>query len=160
MPSLNQNLQDLDCSNDNLTSLPSLNENLQLLDCHDNKLTSLPSLNKNLQQLYCSKNKLTSLPQLNENLEELYCYDNDIPEMLINFRIISENKRNLINNVAKCRYKIMCLKYKEHFRRWLWIKVRLPKIQKHYHPDNLEKILDALGEDCDENELDEVIENW
>ena len=128
--SLPEDTTKINVSNKNLTYLPDLSrfKNLQQLYCNDNKLTSLPPLNENLLYLHCSNNKLTSLPQLNENLEELYC-NNNIPKILINSGIILENKRNLINNIAKCRYRIMCLKYKEHFRRWLWIKVRLPKIQ-------------------------------
>ena len=114
--------------------------------------TELDISDKNIQEIL-------DLKQFTD-LEKLYCYNNNIPKILINDEFISENKRNIINKLSKCRYKIMCLKYKEHFRQWLWIKVRLPKIEQRYHPDNLKGILDALGDDCDENELDEAIENW
>jgi len=155
-----KNLQILNCHFNNLTSLPQLNKNLKILFCSNNKLTSLPQLNNKLKILHCSYNELTLLPQLNEELIELYCSNNFIPQILINDGFILETKRNLINNVAKCRYRIMCLKYKEHFRRWLWIKVRLPRIENHYHPDNLKELLDKLGDDCEEDVLDEAIENW
>jgi len=160
LPQLNEKLKVLECSHNKLTSLPQLNEKLRELYCFNNKLTSLPQLNENLLILYCSSNNLTSLPQLNENLQELMCSNNFIPQILINDWYISETKRNLINNVAKCRYRIMCLKYKEHFRRWLWIKVRLPRIENHYHPDNLKELLDKLGDNCEEDVLDKAIENW
>jgi Leucine-rich repeat (LRR) protein len=161
LPQLNENLQKLYCSNNQLTSLPLLNENLQKLFCYNNKLTLLPQLNENLEYLYCEYNKLTSLPPLNINLQVLYCHNNKLPKILNDDNAnITENKRKLINNIAKCRYRIMCLKYRELFRRWLWVKVRQPKIQEHYHPDKLKEILDKLGEDCDENELDEAIDRW
>ena len=160
--SLPEDVEKIDVSYKKLTYLPDLSrfKNLQILNCHFNNLTSLPQLNNKLKILHCSYNELTLLPQLNEELIELYCSNNFIPQILINDGFILETKRNLINNVAKCRYRIMCLKYKEHFRRWLWIKVRLPRIQNHYHPDNLKELLDNLGDDCEEDVLDEAIENW
>lgn len=48
----------------------------------------------------------------------------------------------------------MCLKYKKQFRDWLWIKVRLPRIEQKYHPDNLLKLLELCD---DETNLDDLI---
>ena len=73
LPSM-PNLQVLNCENDQLTSLPSM-PNLRVLCCRNNRLTSLPSY-PNLQVLYCQNNQLNSLPSY-PNLRELYCYNND-----------------------------------------------------------------------------------
>jgi hypothetical protein len=127
-------------------------------------LTSLPQLNKNLQMLECNNNKLISLPELNEKLEYLDSTINNLPNILNNYDFISEeirtNVNQFINNVNKCKYRIMCFKYRNHFRRFYFDKVLRPKIEKHYHPSNLNKILDSLGEHCNEEELDKAIESW
>jgi hypothetical protein len=70
-------------------------------------------------------------------------------------------------DVYKClhRLKILnrfrdmfyALKYKRRFRHWLWVRVRLPKIERHNHPDLLRRVLD----DSDEfGDLDTVMETF
>ena len=54
----------------------------------------------------------------------------------------------------------MCFKYKEHFRRWLWKKVRLPKIERDYHPNKLLEILNGMKNEEDEEEFMKIIETW
>ncbi len=54
----------------------------------------------------------------------------------------------------------MSLKYRNHFRRWLWERVRLPKIEKQYHPNNLIKILNGISDNATENEFLDIIEEW
>ncbi len=77
LPRLPDNLEQLYCSNNKLTSLPNnLPNNLKILNCSYNKLTSLPDLHSliNLEELNCSDNyNLTNLPDLPPNLKELYC---------------------------------------------------------------------------------------
>ena len=53
----------------------------------------------------------------------------------------------------------MCLKYKKQFHDWLWIKVKLPKIQSKYHPDKLFELLKNVDEN-DEKAFCDAIENW
>lgn len=49
------------------------------------------------------------------------------------------------------------LKYKGRFRHWLWVRVRLPKIERDNHPDLLRRVLD----DSDEfGDLDTVMETF
>ena len=182
LPELNQSLQILWCSHNQLTSLPELNQSLQRLSCYDNQLTSLPALNPSLQELYCShnqlillpalnpslqylscsNNQLTSLPALNQSLQELYCSNNLLP-ILFDQGLLNEEQKNTINKAFQCieRFKMMfyCLKYKQRLRDWLWLKVRLPNIERLYHPNNLNKLLHA-GEHMTEEELDQVICNW
>ena len=52
------------------------------------------------------------------------------------------------------RHLWYCLQYKKQFKKWLWEKVREPKIQKMYNPIYL---IENLGEDDD---LDTVLHNW
>jgi len=157
---LNPSLQRLDCSHNKLTLLPALNPSLQRLWCDNNQLTSLPELNPSLQFLYCHNNQLTSLPELNPSLQRLYCHNNLLP-ISINQGWLNAEQKNTINNAFQCieRFKMMfyCLKYKTKLRDWLWLKVRLPKIERLYHPNNLNKLLNA---DMSEEELDNVLSIW
>ena len=77
LPSM-PNLRIIRCWNDQLTSLP-LMPNLQFLSCNDNQLTSLPPMPK-LEQLDCVNNQLTSIP-LMPNLKFLNCNDNQLTSL-------------------------------------------------------------------------------
>ncbi len=161
LPELNENLEYLRCSNNNLSLLPKLNKNLQKLWCSINKLTLLPKLNENLNTLGCSFNNLIILPELNENLKMLFSSGNKLPNILnIDTTELTNIERNTINRFIKCKYRIMCLKYKNHFRRWLWERVRLPKIEKQYLPNNLLEILNNMKNENDEEEFIKVVETW
>ncbi len=66
------------------------------------------------------------------------------------------------NNATECLYRckllFWSLKFKTKFRDWLWLKVRLPKIEKAYHPNKLNELLNV--EDMNDEELDNAIGNW
>jgi hypothetical protein len=72
-----------------------------------------------------------------------------------------EEDKNRLNNAIQClhRFKLLfwSLKYKAQLRHWLWVRVRLPKIEKTYHPSKLNELLNA---DMSEEELDNVLINW
>ena len=139
--------------------MPTLPQNLEELYCSNNKLTSLPSLPQNLQKLYCSNNKLTLLPTLPQNLKILSystiaIYKTVNSNSLIDYRnSLIEIKKNIqiINNFRDLYY---CLKFKKQLRKWLWEKVREPIVKKLYNPIYL---IENLGEDDD---LDKVLDNW
>jgi len=59
----------------------------------------------------------------------------------------------------KCYTFANLLKYKKQFRDWLYIKVRLPKIQRKYNPENLIAILKDIQEN-DEETFDIALESW
>ena len=59
--------------------------------------------------------------------------------------------RKGVNNFRHLWY---CLQYKKQFRKWLWEKVREPKIKKLYDPKYL---VENLKYDDD---LDTVLDNW
>jgi Leucine-rich repeat (LRR) protein len=152
LPTLPQNLKTLFCYSNKLTSLPNLPKNLEILDCSENEITLLSSLPKTLRTLYCSDNQLTLLPTLPQNLEILDCYDNPICEIVNNNSLIKiKQNMRILNNFRHLYY---CLQFKKQLRKWLWEKVREPKIKKLYNPIYL---IENLG---DEDDLDTVLNNW
>jgi len=173
LPPLNDNLIQLYCSFNCLTSLPLLNNKLKHLNCSHNQLTKLPPLNNNLIQLYCYYNNITELPPLNNNLTQLYCSHNDLTELpplnneLKNLdccynNIYNENIEKykndycnikIIQTLRNFRYTYYALKYKKHFKRWLWEKVREPKIMAKFHPSHLTHLLDT-------DDLEVFLEDW
>jgi len=152
LPTLPQNLKILHCYNNQLTSLPTLPQNLKILYCDNNQLTSLPTLPQNLELLHCFCNQLTSLPTPPQNLKELYCHDNPISK-IVNSNILFQRIKN-IQILNHFRHLYYCLKFKTHFRKWLWEKVRLPNVNKLYSPTYL---IENLG---DEDDLETVLDNW
>jgi Leucine-rich repeat (LRR) protein len=153
LPPLNYKLERLYCSYNELTELPPLNNNLTQLYCHFNNLTSLPPLNNILKILNCHHNQLTWLPPLNNNLQELICYNNNIYNE--NIEKYKYNYRNIkiIQTLRNFRNTYYLLKFKKHFKRWLWEKVREPKIMAKFHPSHL----DALEETDD---LQVFLDDW
>ena len=178
LPSLPISLKSLHCNNNFMSSLPLLPENILNLHCNNNKLNSLPSLPNSLKNLHCHYNQLTSLPELPNSLEYLNCNLNkltSLPEIptSLNFldylntpiyRIVNSNIdsvkridtiRRQIQIINRFRFLYYSLKFKKQFRKFLWEKIREPKIQKYYSPDNLIELLRENEED-----VDEVLSNW
>ena len=151
LPPLNDNLTHLNCSDNQLTGLPPLNDNLEFLDCYDNQLTELPHLNNKLRILDCQDNQLTELPPLNNNLKYLNCFNNNIFNK--NIKSTMYGNTNIIQTLRNFRNTYYLLKFKKHFKRWLWEKVREPKIMAKFHPSHL----DALEETDD---LEVFLEDW
>jgi Leucine-rich repeat (LRR) protein len=152
----------LDCMHNNLTSFDNLPRELEYLYCSYNKLTSLPKLSEQLKKIMCNNNKLTILPDLPENIQYIFCgnntiiYEDDIYDCYANINdplSIYETgpvliKGNIdifkikIKNINKFRYTYYCVKYKKQFRKLLWEKLRLPKIQEEFKPTK--KLLNKL----------------
>jgi len=166
LPPLNNNLKYLSCHRNNLTELPPLNNNLEYLDCFGNNLTKLPPLNNNLNYLSCARNQLTELPPLNNTLTHLYCYSNQLTWLpplnnelqgLICYHNNIYNKNinntNIIKILRNFRNTYYLLKFKKHFKRWLWEKVREPKIMAKFHPSHLTHLLDS-------DDLEVFLEDW
>ena len=158
LPLLNDNLQELNCSNNELTILPVLNNNLQKIFCSFNQLTKLPLLNNNLLILYCSCNELTNLPVLNNNLTQLHCSYNNIEYLMFNETFDNiKIKNEKIHNFIQLYY---CLKFKNKFRNWLWLKVREPLMQIKYSPEKLVNLLNTMQNKDNEHEFDSLLNNW
>jgi Leucine-rich repeat (LRR) protein len=171
LPSLNENLVSLYCAYNELKVLPPFNYNLVYINCTSNNLSKLPPINSNLLMLYCSFNKLTELPYLN-NLHTIECSFNMLywlpPLYKVTYLCCNNNKiyyENIIKNdnfnitfniitiLNNFRYTYYTLKYKERFKRWLWEKVREPKIMKQFHPDHLTTLKET-------DDLEEFLEEW
>jgi Leucine-rich repeat (LRR) protein len=152
LPPLPQHLKFLYCANNRLTWLPILPQRLEKIDCSKNQLTLLPIIPPKLQKLDCFDNQLTSLPSLPSILDEFYCHYNPIFAIVYNISlfIIKQN----INTLNNFRHLYYCLKFKTQLRKWLWEKVREPKIQIIYNPTNLIRNLD------DKTDLDTFLDNW
>lgn len=170
------NLIFLNCCNNQLKSLPNLPQSLKVLYCPNNDLEELPELPHTLRSLYCYKNKLKYLPHIPTTLTKLYCSYNCLfilPELPRNIYELRINDNPLIYKdntiecirytnriIAKCKYTFYCLKYKNKFRDWLWVKIRKPKIEAQYHPSRVFALLEQ-GVDIFELDtfLDVIISN-
>ena len=97
---------ELDCSNNELTTLPKvLPPSMTWINCGYNRLTTLPEvLPASLTVLNCYFNQLIALPKLPVSLTELWCNDNQLttlPELPPSMTELNcENNRNLANNPA------------------------------------------------------------
>lgn len=162
LPSLPLTLKNLQCGRNCLTWLPNLPDGLNILNASHNELTCLPTLPSELWQLDAIHNKLIMLPELPLRLTAISVIFNHfpfdyidpwtIPERIVTFR----KKIHILNCFRDIFY---AFKFKKQFRKWLWEKVREPKIRAKYHPDNLMKMLEGR-EDMDLDELDELQEKW
>ena len=175
-------LMDLNCSENQLTSLPELPYGILKLKCYSNHLVSLPKLPDTLQNLCCQHNRLISLPELPKYIGLLNCSNNNLtsfPEVPLPDQYLSSylffgnnpfvemismnsigpvnirelNKR--IKTLDAFRQLYYSLKFRTQLRKWLWEKIREPKIQLQYHPEYL--IRNLVDEETD---LNEVLERW
>lgn len=174
IPKLPEKLNVLNCSHNLLYNLPNLPKNLQLLQCSYNLLSVLPMLPKGLKELYCCNNDLIFIPNFPNRLQHISCHSNElitipiIPSSIyyiyIHYRnnpiysiIHNDNfdivKRNIII-INNFRHLYYCLKFKAQFRKYLWERIREPKIVKKYDPNYL---IEHLGDNAD---LDEVLNEW
>jgi hypothetical protein len=81
LPTLPSSLTLLDCSLNQLTSLPNLPSSLTSLNCNYNQLTNLNSLPSSLTYLDCRYNQLTNLPALPSSLTYFYCQSNQLTNL-------------------------------------------------------------------------------
>ncbi|MNK09002.1 E3 ubiquitin-protein ligase sspH2 [compost metagenome] len=81
LPSLPNSLINLQCYKNQLTELPVLPASLNQLSCFENEILTLPDLPSTLVSLQCAGNQLTELPELPGNLNNLFCYGNQLTEL-------------------------------------------------------------------------------
>ncbi len=105
LPSLPHNLIDLWCYDNQLSNLPNLPVSITNIQCYNNQLTSLPNLPPNLTQLTCNNNQLSALPLLPDSINDLDCSFNlltylpPLPPIVMNNLIINDNNISCINNI-------------------------------------------------------------
>ena len=153
LPHLNKTLEILYCKDNQLTMLPPLNNKLKILICHSNELTELPPLNNELKILDCKDNQLTMLPPLNNKLKYLSCYDNYFYNENNEKYKYDVHNINIIKTLRNFSFTFYCLKLKNKFKRWLWEKVREPKIMAKFHPDHLNELKDT-------DDLEVFLDDW
>jgi Leucine-rich repeat (LRR) protein len=140
LPRLPETLIHLNCSHTSLRRLPELPQRLEYLKCSftNVRITSVPVLPR-LRWFVCETNSIISLPkEINDTKYDIY----NTPTFI---RIELNIKKQIINRFRHLYYS---LKYKEKFRGILWEKVRLPKIEKKYSPENIAELL----KDVDDND--------
>ena len=142
-------LEILDCSNNKLNFIPYIPSLLQLI-CENNQLNDSYFVSSllNLIRLKCSKNKFNEFLYIPNKIRFLECFDNNL--------IYKELKIECINNTNKIlnnfKYLFYSIKFKKAFRKWLYEKVRLPKIEEAFSPINIMKALELV----DINDIDEI----
>ena len=176
IPELPENLNTLSCTHNLLKHLPDLPKKLQVLQCSYNLLSVLPILPNSLKNLYCHNNDLIFIPNLPNGLYYISCHNNELinipilPNSIYSMYILYKNnpiykiinndnfdivKRNIIT-INNFRYLYYCIKFRDQFRKYLWERVREPKIIKKYDPNYL---IEHLGADTDAD-LDKVLDEW
>jgi hypothetical protein len=161
LPKLPTKLEKLYCSSNYLTSLPNIPNNVVKFDCEDNDLSRIPKLPKNLEELNIDYNYLTTLPTLPLNMNRIgiqntYIWGFIATEEMENSEYIDADEVNhRVETLNRFRYSYFLLKLKPRFRKWLWERVREPKIQAKYHPRYLMENLQD-----EEADLDEVLNAW
>jgi E3 ubiquitin-protein ligase SspH2 len=168
LPNLPNNLYYLNCSFNKLTKIYKLSNELRVLYCEGNLLTLLPNLPETLTEFNCSDNNLILLPEkIPKNLYDMNISKNPICEILLkktdlNLHGFNSKPNSFINLITmnlcilhKFRKLYYSLKFKDQFRNWLWVKVRQPRLERLYHPNNLKDLLINA-----ETDLDTVLNNW
>jgi Leucine-rich repeat (LRR) protein len=168
-PKFNRDLFYLDCSSNRLVELPRLNSQLQELYCYNNELRYLPVFNLVLKVIVFDKNPIYDILVCvgNSVHHHRHFYDSgadihfDSFHEFINYMntthgciVELREKNQIFHNFRELFYS---LKYKKTFRYLLWDKVRRPKIEAKYHPDNLQKLLNGL---TNNDEWMDVLEKW
>jgi Leucine-rich repeat (LRR) protein len=110
---LPRKLKQLYCSNNQLTTLPAIPNTLLELSCANNQLTRLPTLPNTLIELNCSDNRLTTLPPLPFKLKNLYCFNNQLttlPSLPNKLRklICDRNKLNILPILPNTLLELNC----------------------------------------------------
>jgi Leucine-rich repeat (LRR) protein len=189
LPPLPATIQQLDCMHNNLVELPaSLPTSLQRLLCSGNpRLLHLPPLPHNLKWLIVKGCGIVRLPTFPEGLSIFDASNSSVSQMvnippslvqngglldrtpignIIDFpeaALFSERLIRVRLNLEKLnrfRELYYTLKYKRQFRQWLWIKVRLPRIERENHPDRLQERLEAMEREGTEVDMEAVLQSF
>ena len=97
-----------------------------------------------LQNLYFA---LRTRKYRRRNLQAIHFNNNPICE-IIDIEIEKDICNKQIQTLNNFRHLYWCLKFKRQFKKWLWEKIREPKIMKEYHPSYL---FEKMQEDTDLN---------
>jgi hypothetical protein len=96
------------------------------------------------------------MENLDMDEDEYHVFIHADHERVANLTVELSQKVRTLHNF---RYLFYLLKYKSGLRNFLWDKIRRPKIEAKYHPDNLQKLLENMSEQDDVSELWAAPEN-
>lgn len=152
LPQLNCNLIDLYCSHNQLTCLPVLPNTLKYIDISGNSIKLLPELPYDVHMIKMDINNAVDVLIRKHCSQCFYYYQrghidihqspyeenvNNRPFVLVLHKYNNDDLRKgirAINEYNRFVELFYSYKYKNQFRKWLWEKVRLPKIQKEFNP--------------------------
>jgi len=113
LSNLPSSLTNLNFNYNNLSSLPILPESLTVLQCLSNSLTEITELPPFLEYLNCSVNNITTLPELPETLTGLNCTNMDLSELpelppMLDLLYCSSNDLNMLPQLPSTLTKLRC----------------------------------------------------
>jgi len=183
VPKFTADLWSLECCDNKITHFPRFHDDAPLrLSCINNPLRKLPVIRNQNTEIYAMETMLMELP-IPEDIYSLpmtetpmsYCISSPYVCIHINDTPISEimgmtsiycgmdntyeQASAIWRIISKFRFTYYSQKYRKNFMKFLWEKIRLPKIQYKYRPERLLEILDQMQDSDDENELFDTIEN-
>jgi Leucine-rich repeat (LRR) protein len=113
------NLEEIYCTYNQLTSLQYTPPNLKKLYCYNNRLTSLQYAPPNLEFLDCTNNRLTSLQYTPPNLKKLYCYNNPLQPHWQNLSLNQIKIKNLNRQLITLNAPILKNRHKLIYNTWV-----------------------------------------
>jgi Leucine-rich repeat (LRR) protein len=147
LPSLPSGLQKLDVENCNISRIPKLPDTLHLLDVRGNPITHMVNLPP--VAVFSTLIVISGTP-IGKILSPANIPSVSLPH---SYDVMRSNLQ-ILNRFRELYYT---LKYKNQFRQWLWIKVRLPRIEQAHHPDRLQEALEQEG--GEEADLEAVLQS-
>ena len=153
--SLPDELSMFTCIDTSVRELPPLPVRLYRLYCWNNELIELPRIPCNVRYLRCANNPFTLSPWINDLHKESVPRQDFIYETAFSYRETYIDV-NQIQTVYRFREIYYAVKFREKFRRWLWIP-RERIIKRNLHPDRLIQFLDNTEDDL-ETALDEFFQ--
>lgn len=182
-PRLHANIIMLVCSNNTLETPPILVDGIQILQMDQNlKLDRLPVLVNTLRAVsftHCPM--IQHIPDIHniEHITKLNGYMSGVRTcnyitpvyLTMNFNINHTPLADIVVNtnasvdhsmqsLYRFRLAFYSAKYRATFRRWLWERVRMPKIAEQYSPRNLLLRLNTIQDEEDAAEFDAVLNTW
>ncbi len=162
----NRKLRFVKCCHNQLTQLPPLPKRLFSVYCSHNRLETLPVLtaSEELTDVFCDHNRLAWVPPLPPSLQRFHFHNNPVSEALMrgvdpyypghynafavhDNEIICEIDPMLhINIDVLLRFRALAwaVRLRDPLRRWLWERVRRPRIEAAFVPGVfLPRIVDA-----------------
>ena len=167
LPELPESLTSLYCAdNRKLTRLPKLPSRLLVMCGNRCGLTRLPKLPLSLCVLNVNENPIgymENFPIILGTSSGVTLGNNPYMDMLtrnkpegLTVRQTHEFYRTKINKLQRARELMYTLRLKDKLRAWLWVRVRLPKIERANHPDMLlQYIFEHENED-----IEEIMDNF